>query len=242
MMSDDIEKDNGQLERLEKLEGLVDRYTQSRSVGLWAGGTVVVINTIVLLGSIKLAKSLILADSSWGLVPLVFASLWVLISTIWIIWFEKKHNYSFDNKRDGKIEVEKEKVAIWVIVAYVITFLGPAIGSAEGIIPVQLTLTISLTSFGLCVIYLGKKQKDLIAGGVFGGLCLIIAILIGLGLPRPFVDKNWIYSYFATSSLCFVIAGLVAIVVVHIYNRKVLRKIKEMRIFSEQQEHKSDSQ
>ena len=233
-MADNTEKKNEQLERLNKLEGLIDRYAQSRSMGLWAVAVVILINTIVLVGSIELAKFLILADKSWWSVPIVFAFLWVLISTIWLIWFGKKHNYSFYNKRDGEIEVEKERVAIWVMGAFLITFLGPTVGSQEGIIPVQWALTIALASFGLCVIYLGKKQKDTISSAVFGGLCLIIAILIGLGLPRPFVGKDWIYSYFATSYLCFVIAGLVSMVVVHIYNRKVLRKIKEIRTFSEQ--------
>ena len=241
-MSDNTEKKNAEMERLEQLEGLVDRYAQSRSFGLWASVVNGLINVFVLVGSIELAKFLVLADSSWWLAPIVFAPLWVLISTIWIIWFEKKHNYSFYNKRDGKIEVEKERVAIWVMCAFLITFLGPTVGSQEGIIPVQWALTIALASFGICVIYIGKKQKDTISSAVFGGLCLIIAILTGLGLPRPFVGKDWIYSYFATSYLCFVIAGLVAMVVVHIYNRKVLRKIKEMRTFGEQQENKSDSQ
>ena len=238
-MAGDIEKNKTELEQLSRL---VDRYAQSRSFGLWASVVNGLINVFVLVGSVELAKFLILADSSWWLAPIVFAPLWVLISTIWIIWFDKKHNYSFYNKRDGEIEVEKERVVIWVMGAYLITFLGPTFGSVAGIIPVQWALTIALASFGLCVIYLGKKQKDTITSAVFGGLCLVIAILIGLGVPRPFVGKDWIYSYFATSYLCFVIAGLVSMVVVHIYNRKVLRKIKEIRTFSEQQANKSDSQ
>ena len=240
-MSDDAEKHKKKTE-LEKFSQLVNRYAQSRSFGLWASVVNGLINVFVLVGSVELVKFLLLADSSWWLAPIVFAPLWVLISTIWIIWFEKKHNYSFYNKRDGEIEVEKERVAIWVMGAFLITFLGPTVGSAEGIIPVQWALTIALASFGLCVIYLGKKQKDTISSAVFGGLCLIAAIAIALGLPRPFVGKDWIYSYFATSYLCFVVAGLVAMVVVHIYNRKVLRKIKEMRTFGEQEADKSDSQ
>lgn len=228
MMSDDIEKDNGQLERLEKLEGLVNRYTQSRSMGLWAGAVVVLINTIVLVGSMELAKFLILADKSWWLVPLVFAILWVLISAVWLIWFEKTHNYSFYNKRDGEIEVEKEPVPAWAWIAFAITFLGPAVGIVKGIIPVQWALTIALASFGLFVIYLSKKHKEKTVGIVFGGLCLITAAATAVGIPTILAGKNWAYSYFLTLNIYVVGAGLVTMAVVHIYNRRVLRKIKEM--------------
>jgi len=57
----------------------------------------------------------------------------------------------------------------------------------------------------------------------------------------PFADKGWLYSFFLPVELSFVGAGLIAMVVVHIYNRRIMRKIKEMRPFSEQQSNKSDS-
>jgi len=41
--------------------------------------------------------------------------------------------------------------------------------------------------------------------------------------------------------LSIVGVGLITMVVVHIYNRMILRKIKEMRPFGEQQANKSDT-
>jgi len=227
-MSGNNKKKNVEIERLEKLEGLVDRYAQSRSMGLWVGAVLVLINTIVLVGSIELAKFLLLADKSWSSVPIVFALLWVPISTIWLIWFEKKHNYSFYNKRDGQIEVEKEPVPAWAWIAYLITFLGPLILNMCNILSTRWALTIALASFGLFVIYIGKKQKDTISSAVCGGLCLITAAATAVGIPTILAGKNWIYSYFLTLNIYVVGAILVTMVVVHIYNRRILRKIKRM--------------
>jgi len=249
-MADDIGKDKAesekpgrleQLERLGRLGQLIDRYAQSRSLGLWAGAVVVVINTIVLAGSIELARVLILTDRSWWLAPIVFASLWVLISTAWLVWFEKKHGYSFYDKRDGKIEVEKERVAVWACAVYVITFLGPTFLSEFGIMPIRWAITMALTSFGTFLLYIGKKHKEKALGTVFGGLCLVEAAATALGVPIPLAGKDWMYSYFLVLNIYVVAAGLITMVVVHIYNRKILRKIKESRPFGEQEANKSDT-
>ena len=247
-MADDIGKDKaesekpGQLEQLGRLGWLIDRYAQSRSLGLWAGVVVVFVNTIVLVGSVALARVLLIWETgSWWLAPIVFASLWVLISTAWLVWFEKKHGYSFYDKTDGKIEVEKERVAVWACAVYVITFLGPTFLSAFGIMPIRWAITMALTSIGTFLLYIGKKHKEKALGTVFGGLCLVEAAATALGVPIPLAGKDWMYSYFLVLNIYVVAAGLVTMVVVHIYNRKILRKIKESRPFGEQEANKSDT-
>ena len=250
-MADDIGKDKAesekpgqleQLERLGRLGRLIDRYAQSRSLGLWAGVVVVFVNTIVLVGSVVLARVLLIwKTGSWWLAPIVFASLWVLISTAWLVWFGKKHGYSFYDKRDGKIEVEKERVAVWACAVYVITVLGPTFLSAFGIMPIRWAITMALTSIGTFLLYIGKKHKEKALGTVFGGLCLVEAAATALGVPIPLAGKDWIYSYFLVLNIYVVAAGLVTMVVVHIYNRKILRKIKESRPFGEQEANKSDT-
>ncbi|MFB0524875.1 MAG: hypothetical protein ACETVZ_05000, partial [Phycisphaerae bacterium] len=74
-----------------------------------------------------------------------------------------------------------------------------------------------------------------------GSLLLLEAIVIAAGLPIPFADRGWLYSFFLPVELSFVGAGLIAMVVVHIYNRMIFRKIKQMRPFGEQQANKSDT-
>jgi hypothetical protein len=70
---------------------------------------------------------------------------------------------------------------------------------------------------------------------------LLEAALIAVGVPTPFAQKKWLYSFMAAATIYGVGAGILATVVVHVYNRKILRKIKEMRPFGEQQTNKSDS-
>jgi len=157
------------------------------------------------------------------------------------VWFEKKHGYSFYDKRDGKIEVEKERVAVWACAVYVITFLGPTFLSAFSIMPVRWALAMALTAFGVFVLYQHKKHKEKFLGVVFGGLCLIEAAATAVGVATPLASKGWMYSYFAALTIYIAGAGLITMVVVHIYNRIILRKIKESRPFGEQEANKSDT-
>ena len=234
-MPHDFEKTAFNLERLGKL---IDRYAQSRSLGLWASTLCGLTTMLVIVGSADLTRLLFLADSSWWFLPIAFGFLWVLISTIFIIWFEKKRRNSFYNKIDGRIEIEEEKVSIWVACAFLISFLSATIFSAEHIMPIRWALTLAYSSFGIFTLYLGKKKKDIISMTVYGGLFLIIAIAIGLGMPTPFASKKWIYSYFTASYIYYGAVGLVTMIVVHLYNRRILRKIKEMRLSNEQQKDK----
>lgn len=76
---------------------------------------------------------------------------------------------------------------------------------------------------------------------VWGSLLLLEAIVIAAGVPTPFAKRTWLYSFLVAANIYVVGAGILTAVVVHIYNRKTLRKIKEMRPFSEQGSNKSDS-
>ena len=55
-MAEDIEKQKSDLEQLTRLERLVDRYAQSRSLGLFIPFAIIVINTILLIGSMELVS------------------------------------------------------------------------------------------------------------------------------------------------------------------------------------------
>ncbi len=84
-------------------------------------------------------------------------------------------------------------------------------------------------------------------GVVLGGLCLIEAAATALGVPVPLTDIPLgstgisAHTYFLALVIYIVAAGLIAMVVVHIYNRRILQKIKEIGPFGEKQADKPDS-
>jgi hypothetical protein len=108
----------------------VDKYAQSRSLGLWVSVAVSAINIILVLGSMQLCVVLACRRSWWWWAPLVGAGLWGLISTVWLWRFDRKHGHRFYDKKDGKIEVERERIPAWAWAAYGITFMAPLILNA----------------------------------------------------------------------------------------------------------------
>ena len=112
-MSDDIKNHKEETEKLNRLGWLVDRYTQSRSLGLWVSVAVLAINVILVLGSMQLCVVLACRRSWWWWAPVVAAGLWGLTSTVWLWRFDRKHGNRFYDKKDGKIEVERERIPAW---------------------------------------------------------------------------------------------------------------------------------
>lgn len=237
-MSGDIKNQKEEVEKLNRLGRLVDRYAQSRSLGLLIPVVILVINVVLIIVSIELALWKLAAN--WTLWIVGIVGLWVLFS-VWLAFkLVAKYEFSFYRK-DGKIELQRERIPIWAWTAFLIAVIGAAILSAEQIMPTRWALTLALASAGLFVLYICKKEKETPLCIVLGSLLLLEVIVIAAGLPIPFADKGWLYSFFLPFELSIVGAGLIAMVVVHIYNRKILRKIKEVRPFGEQQESKSDS-
>jgi hypothetical protein len=246
-MSGDIKNRKAQVEKLSRLGRLVDRYTQSRSLGLWVSVAVLAVNVILVLGSMQLCVVLACRRSWWWWAPVVLAGIWGFTSTVWLWRFDRKHGNRFYDKKDGKIEVGRERIPKWAWAVYGTAFLGPLILNACEIMSDRWGLTISLISFGIFVLYGCKKEKEKIVGVVLGGLCLIEAAATALGVPVPLTDIPLAdtgisaHTYFLALTIYIAAAGVTAMVVVHIYNRKILRRIKQMGPFGEQQEGKSDS-
>jgi hypothetical protein len=246
-MSGDIKNHKEEAEKLNRLGWLVDRYTQSRALGLWVSVAVGAINVILAIGFMWLCVILACRRSSWWWVPIVLAFLWAIITTVWLWRFDRKHGNRFYDKKDGKVEVERKRIPAWAWAAYGITFLAPLIMNACEIMSDRWGLTMSLTSFGVFMLYACKKEKEKFVGVVVGGLCLFEAAATALGVPIPLTDIPLAdtgvtaHSYFLALMIYIASAGLTAMVLVHIYNRRILRKIKQMRPFDEQQAGSSDS-
>jgi len=201
-----------------------------------------IINAVLLVAWIELAEPCARRIGRfWTLASFGLIFLWVIFSSIWGTFkLVPKYGYSFYRK-DGKIELKKGKVPIWAWGLYIVTFLGPAILNTTGYMPVRWALTISLSSFGTFIFYISKKHKERPLGVVGGVLVLSAALVIATGLIKPFGGEQWEHSYFVTLMAYIVGSGFVTAVAVHIYNRVILRKIKKMRPFGEQQADKSDS-
>jgi len=247
-MSGDIKNHKAQVEKLNRLGWLVDKYAQSRALGLWVAVVVGLVNTIVVIASVQVCVVLACRRSSWWWPPIILAGLWGLVSTVWLWRFDRRHGNHFYDRKDGKIEVERVRIPVWAWVAYAITFLAPLILNAFEIISDRWGLTISLTSFGVYVLYGCNKEKEKFLGFVLGGLCLMEAAATALGVPVPLTDIPLAntgisaHTYFLALAIYIAAAGLTAIIVVHIYNRRILHELKKMRPFGERQARQSDSQ
>ncbi|MHC4617530.1 MAG: hypothetical protein ACYTEQ_07225 [Planctomycetota bacterium] len=244
-MSQNDEQRKTEVERLETLEQLVDRYAQSRALPLLIPLAIMVLNAVLLLSAGKLAELLVFRlelDASWLTVFVIAIILWVFLSSIWLAGrLINKYGACF-YKREGTIELQRDRVPVWASTAYLITLLGATFLSAFGIMSVRCALTFALTSFGTFMLYVGKKHREKALGVVLGGLCLAQAGLTAAGVRIPFLGQEWPYSYFAALMIYIVGDGLITALVVHIYNRKMLRKIKELRLFGEDYCNTSDTQ
>lgn len=246
-MSGDVNNRKAEVEKLNRLGQLVDKYAQSRSLGLWVSVAVSVTNIILLIGSMQLCVVLACRRSPWWWAPIVLAGLWAITSTVWLWRFDRKHGNRFYHIKDGKIEVEKVRIPKWAWAAYTVTFLAPLILNAFEIMSDRWGFTMSLISFGVFVIYGCRKEKEKFVGVVLGGLCLIEAAATALGVPVPLTDIPLAdtgisaHTYFLALAIYIAAAGLTAMAVVHIYNRRILRKLREMRSFRDQQSDTSDS-
>lgn len=233
-MSDDIEKEKRKVE-LDNLGRLVDRYAQSKVLGHGVVMLCMAISIILLVGVIKLWPTYVDTTGEFCVV-IGLTVLWILLTT----WFAKRCEYHF-YRREGHIELQTERIPIWAWGAYVVTFIGPMFLNVFNIMQVRWALSLSLASFGIFILYIGKKHKEKVSAIVFGGLCLTEAIATAAGVPTLFMNKEWLYSYFVALMIYIIGSGLIAVVVIHVYNRIILRKIKQIRPFDEQQTDKSDT-
>ena len=237
-MPDDIENRKVEVEKLNRLGRLVEKYAQSRSLGLLI--PVVILGTIIalIIGSIALTDwkpgGWWAPYLNWGTIGIIAGSLWLGAKLV------ARYEFSF-YQRDGKIELETEKIPVWWWVAFFAAVISATFLSLFEVMPVRWALTLALGSVGLFTLCIGKREKAIPLCIVLGSLLLIEAVVIAAGVPMPFAGRGWEYSFFLTFEMSVVIAGLISAMVVHLYNRLILRRIKQLRPFGEQQAGKSDS-
>jgi hypothetical protein len=209
-MSDDIEKEKTKA-KLENLSELIDRYAQSRSLGLLLFVLLILVSTV--LGVVLMELGF--RKPTWWLAAVVM---------------------------EGQIELERKKVPILARVLCVVTFLGPVALNAQEIMPTRWALPVALTSLGVFILYASGKERNRPLGVVFCTVLLLEAAATALGLQTPFAGKGWLYSCFVALMIYIAGASLITALLVHIYNRVMLHKIKKARPFGEQEKNSAGLQ
>ena len=235
-MANDNEKQKADLDKLGRLVG---KYAQSRSLPLLISLAMMIFNVVLVLSVVKLVVAYGLRIGQSGvLIIVILVFLWIIFSSIWVVGKLLDRYGGCFYKREGIIKLQRERVPISAWIAFVVTFLGPVFLNIFWIMPARWSLTISLASFGIFMFYASKKDKKITLGFVYGVLSLAEAAVTAIGVRIPFVNEH---SCFMPLVIYMVGAGLITTVVVHIYNRRILHKIKEMRPFGEQEAGKPDT-
>jgi hypothetical protein len=238
-MSGDIKNRKAEVEKLNRLGRLVDKYAQSRSLPLLISLAMMILNVVLVISVVKLILAYGMRIGQNGvLVIVILVFLWIIFSSIWVVGKLLDRYGGCFYKREGIIKLQRERIPIWAWFAFVITFCGPVFLNIFWIMPARWSLTISLTSLGIFMLYAGKKDKKITLGFVYGILSLAEAAATAMGFRIPFVNEH---SCFMPLVIYMVGAGLITTVVVHVYNRRILQKIKEIGPFGEKQADKPDS-
>ncbi|NIP24629.1 MAG: hypothetical protein GWN67_09910 [Phycisphaerae bacterium] len=235
-MANDNEKQKADLDKLGRL---VDKYAQSRSLPLLISLAMMIFNVVLVLSVVKLVVAYgMRIGQSGALIIVILVFLWIIFSPIWVVGKLLARYGGCFYKREGFIKLQRERIPLSAFIAFVITFLGPVFLNIFWIMPARWSLTISLTSLGIFMLYAGKKDKKITLGFVYGILSLAEAAVTAMGVRIPFINEH---SCFIPLVIYMVGAGLITTVVVHIYNPRILHKIKEVRPFGELQANKPDS-
>ena len=237
-MSDEYEKEKTAVEKLDQVGRLVDKYAQSRSLGLLIPVVILGIIVALVIGTTKMTDS---KPGTWWTPYLIWLTPVVIAGLLWMgAKLVARYEFIF-YRRDGKIELEKEKIPILWWVIFFAAVIAATFLSLFEILTIRWALTLAIGSTGVFMLCIGRREKAIPSCIVLGLLLLIETAVIATGVPTPFTGMGWLYSFFVTFEMSVVIAGLISAVFVHMYNRRILRRIKQMGPFSEHQQSQSDS-
>jgi biotin transporter BioY len=249
-MVPDTSEPQGELERLKRLGTLVNRYAQSRSLGLLIVLAILLINSVLLWQMDKLIAwrvERLLADTeiqqsevevrleveAWWVRTIVLFEVLFSIGAVWLIFrLGKRYGMRF-YRRDGVIELRRGKTPLIACIVFFIVHTVPAALTMFEYISNRWGLALILTVAGAFFIYIRNKVKEVPICLVFGGLLLLEAGAVALGMPTPFRSREWDYSFCAAYLILGASAGLVTAVAVHIYNRRIWKRITQDRPFNE---------
>jgi hypothetical protein len=219
---------------LEELKRLTNLYAQSRVLPTLI---VLVLFPTMLAGTLLIHHLVgvfmgVIDEPPWvKFRPALRATGFLTLFAWWLVclWLMakgvKRYGPSF-YRGEGQAVLHRKGMPIWAWALLAVMYLGPAILSIMGVLAIRWALATGLASFGFFMLYAGKRNNEMPFGIVFGGLCLVAAIATAAGLPT-LEEGDFRYAYFVTLTTYIVGAGAVTTIVVHAYNRRILRRLKE---------------
>ena len=240
----------GELARLERLGTLVNRYAQSRSLGLLIVLAIVLINVVLLLQMDKLIAwrlerflddpetsqsevEVRLEVEAWWVRTIVLLQVLFSIEFLWLAFrLAKRYGMRF-YRGDGVIELDRRRTPLIAVLIFLAVHAAPAALTMFEYISNRWGLALILTVAGVFFIYIRNREKETPTCLVLGGLLLLEAGAVALGIPTPFRSREWDYAFFVAYVILFASAGLVTAVAVHIYNRRIWKRIMQDRPFHE---------
>jgi len=237
-MSDEFGKDKTDIEKLDQMGRLVDKYAQSRSLGLLIPVAILGTVVAVIIGTMELTDW---KPGAWWTPYLNWGTIGIIAGLFWLgSKLVARYEFSF-YRSDGKIELETKKIPVLWWVVFFAAVIGATFLSLFEVMPVRWALTLALGGTGVFMLCIGRREKAVPLCIVLGSLLLIETAVVAAGVPTPFAGRGWTYSFFLTFEMSVVVAGLISAMVVHIYNRRILRRIKELRPFGGREKSQSDS-
>ncbi len=208
----------------------MNRYAQSRSLGLLIPLAIVLINAALLL---QMDKLMAWKPEAWWIRAVALFEVLFSIGSLWLAFkLAKRYAMSF-YRGDGVIELPRRRTPLIAVLIFLVVHAVPAALTMFEYISNRWGLALILTVAGVFFIYIRKRQKEAPTCLVLGGLLLLEAGAVALGIPTPFRSREWDYSFFVAYVILFTSAGLVTAVAVHIYNRRTWKRITQDRPFHE---------
>ncbi|MHC4442912.1 MAG: hypothetical protein ACYTF1_15005 [Planctomycetota bacterium] len=229
-MVTDTSEPQGELERLERFGTLVNRYAQSRSLGLLIPVAIILINMALLQWMDKLMAW---KPEVWWILAVVLFEVLFSIGAVWLI-FKLVKRYAMNFYRsDGVIELPRTGTPLIAVLIFLAVHTIPAALTMFEYISNRWGLSLILTVAGAFIIYIRNREKETPTCLVLGGLLLLEAVAVALGMPTPFHNGDWDYSFCWAYVILFASAAVVTAIAVHIYNRRIWRRIVRERPFHE---------
>ena len=161
----------------------------------------------------------------WTLTFYLLECVWLIFS-IWLTSKLLRRYGACFYKNEGYVELPEEKTPAWAWIAYLVTFLGPVFLNASEMMPTRWALTVCLCSFGWFILYIGKKDKEFVFALFTSPWLFGLALAIGLGVPIPFSGP---FALALTLIIGIIIVLVLGMIGSHLFNRVILRKIREAR-------------
>jgi hypothetical protein len=230
-MTPETPEKRGDLERLERLGTLVNRYAQSRSLGLLIPLAIFLLVNLPVL--FWLDRVMLWKLETWWVLSIVLLEVLLGLGFLWLMFkLAKRYGMSL-YRRDGVIELPGKGTPLIACLIFLAMTVIPAGLTWSEHISNRWGLVLILTVAGVFIVCVRNREKEAVTCLVFGGLLLLEAAAVALGVPTPFRTWDWDYSFAGAYLIFFASAGLVSAVVVHIYNRRIWRRIVRERPFHE---------